>query len=54
MPTTEEFVERAKKQSGNKYDYSYVKYKNSRTKVVIICPQHGQFEQSPAHHLKGT
>ena len=36
----------------NKYDYSLVEYKNNRTKVKIICKEHGLFEQSPANHLK--
>lgn len=40
--TTEEFIEKANK-IHNKYDYSQVKYVNSRTKVCITCPQHNQF-----------
>jgi len=51
--TTEEFIELAKKVHRNKYDYSKVEYKNNRTKVCIICPQHGEFWQIPASHLKG-
>lgn len=51
--TTEEFIERAKEVHGNKYDYSKVKYENTDTKVGIICPEHGEFWQSPHHHLKG-
>lgn len=38
---------------GNKYDYSLVNYKNQLTKVKIICPIHGEFEQLPKNHLKG-
>ena len=38
----------------NKYDYSYVEYVNSKTKVKIICPIHGEFEQAPTHHTKGV
>ena len=41
--TTEEFIERARKVHGDKYDYSKVEYINSRTKVCIICPEHGEF-----------
>ena len=33
--TIEEFVEKAQKIHGNKYDYSYVKYKNAITKIVM-------------------
>ena len=36
---------------GDKYDYSLVKYENSRTKVKIICPIHGIFEQRFDHHI---
>jgi very-short-patch-repair endonuclease len=49
----EEFISRSKKIHNNKYDYSLVKYKNTYTKVIIICPNHGQFEQRPDNHLRG-
>ena len=51
--TTEEFIERARKVHGDKYDYSKVEYINSRTKVCIICPVHGEFWQEANSHLKG-
>jgi hypothetical protein len=35
------------------YDYSLVDYKNNYTKIKIICPTHGMFEQSPRKHLSG-
>jgi len=35
------------------YDYSKVKYVRSNIPVIIICPYHGEFKQSPAHHLSG-
>jgi len=47
------FIERAKETHGNRYDYSKVEYKNSSTKVCIICPEHGEFWQSPSSHLGG-
>lgn len=53
---TSEFVEKAKKvekHKDKKYDYSKVKYINVRTKVIIICPEHGEFEQTPNKHLSG-
>lgn len=49
--TTENFIEKAKQIHGNKYDYSLVEYKNNKTKVKIICPIHGVFEQTPNCHL---
>ena len=48
-----EFIERAKKVHGDKYDYSKVEYINSETKVCIICPIHGEFWQRPADHIRG-
>jgi hypothetical protein len=51
--TLEEFKEKAKLKHGNKYDYSLVKYINSSTKVIIICKDHGKFEQTPRGHLSG-
>ena len=49
--TTEEFIEKAKLKHGDKYDYSKVKYTNNKIKVKIICPIHGEFEQTPNCHL---
>ncbi len=37
----------------NEYDYSLVDYKNTNTKVKIICKSHGIFEQTPKLHLRG-
>ena len=37
---------------GNAYDYSQVRYEGRKTKITILCPQHGPFTQSPEHHLK--
>ena len=54
QPTIEEFITRAKNIHGNKYDYSRVVYKNYQTPVCIICPEHGEFWQSPASHLNGS
>lgn len=51
--TKEEFIARAKKVHGDKYDYSQVNYINNKTKVCIICPKHGEFWQKPNNHLLG-
>ena len=51
--TTSEFIEKAKAVHGDKYDYSKCEYVNNRTKVCIICPEHGEFWQEPGNHLKG-
>jgi len=52
--TKEEFISRCNKIHNNFYDYSLSEYKNQNTKVTIICPEHGQFEQRPDHHLSGV
>ena len=51
--TQEEFIEKAKAIHGDKYDYSKVEYVNGRTKICIICPEHGEFWQIPNSHLMG-
>ena len=48
-----DFIERAKKVHGDKYDYSKVEYIDTKTKVCIICPIHGEFWQRPGSHLSG-
>ena len=51
--TKELFIQKSKEIHNNKYDYSLVNYKNTNTKVKIICPDHGVFEQIPKVHYKG-
>lgn len=54
IPTTlKEFIKKANKIHRNKYDYSKVDYKNNKEKVCIICPDHGEFFQTPKNHLVG-
>jgi hypothetical protein len=48
-----DFIKESNVSHNNKYDYSLVKYKNSTTKVKIICPEHGEFEQTPSKHING-
>ncbi len=52
--STKEIIERFKKIHGDKFDYSLVDYNNLDTKVKIICPVHGEFEQTPRNHIKGN
>lgn len=52
--TTERFIRKAKELYGDKYDYSKVNITgNNKTKVCIICPEHGEFWQKPDIHLRG-
>lgn len=52
--TTEEWIAKARAVHGDRYDYSKVEYQDSRTKVCIICPEHGEFWQNPQIHIKGS
>lgn len=50
---TESFIKKAKEVHGDRYDYSKTVYVNKRTKVLITCPIHGDFEQLANNHLRG-
>ena len=49
----ETFIQKAKLVHGDKYDYSKVEYINSKTKVCIICPVHGEFLVAPNSLVRG-
>ena len=51
--STEEWISKAQQTWGDKYDYSQVKYINSKTHVTILCRirGHAPFECSPDNHL---
>lgn len=51
--SVEEFIKESRKVHGNKYNYRKVNYINTKTKVCIICPIHGEFWQTPSNHIKG-
>lgn len=51
--TTENFIKEATDTHSDKYNYSLVNYINAKTKVKIICPTHGEFEQIPRNHIRG-
>ena len=52
--TKEQFIQKAQKKFGGQYDYSKVEYINNDTKVIIICPIHGEFEIRPGDFLRQT
>jgi len=51
--STEDFISKAQSIHGNIYDYSCVDYINLKTKVSIICSEHGEFEITPDAHIRG-
>lgn len=48
------FITKARAKHGNRYDYSKVIYVGAREKVIIICAEHGDFEQMANSHLNGS
>jgi len=51
--TTQEYIDKVKRVHNYRYDYSQVNYRNAYTKIIIVCPEHGPFEQAPSGHLEG-
>lgn len=49
-----QFIEQGIEKYGEKFDYSLIQYVNAWTPVVIGCPAHGAFSQTPAAHLHNT
>lgn len=47
----DEFIARARRVHGDKYDYSNVVYCRSDQPVEIVCPIHGSFMQTPHDHI---
>lgn len=46
-------VDAFKSYIGDKYDYSKVDYQGNHEKVIIVCPEHGEFRKTPAVLKKG-
>ena len=51
---TQKFIEKSIEIRGNKYDYTKSIYIDAKTKLIIICKEHGEFEQTPNSHLNGN
>lgn len=50
--TNKDFIRDAVKRHGSKYDYAKTEYTDSKTKVIVTCPKHGDFDQVPAEHIR--
>lgn len=48
------FVKKAREIYDDKYSYEKVKYVRNKIKVTITCAKHGDFTQTPNHHLRGV
>lgn len=53
LDKTSYFINQAREKHGDRYDYSKVEYKGCKSDIVIICPKHGEFLQTPTGHLYG-
>lgn len=51
---TDDFIIKAKKRHGERYDYSKAVYVKDVVKLEIICPDHGSFWQTPCEHKRGS
>ncbi|MCD1394698.1 hypothetical protein IOC47_23135 [Enterobacter cloacae] len=51
--TEDEFIRRAKRVHGNKYQYPDVNYSTLRKPVNVYCPVHGEFTITAANFLAG-
>ena len=51
--TTKSFVNACNYIHGGRYIYDKTKYVKRNQKVIITCPEHGDFEQTPGNHLYG-
>lgn len=45
------FIRDARRVHGNKYNYDKTVYIRANAKVIITCPEHGDFEQLAANHI---
>jgi hypothetical protein len=51
--TTEQFIAKATKVHGGKFNYDKVVYKNKLSRIVVTCPNHGDYEVTATVHLLG-
>lgn len=51
---TRTFIKKAKRVHGDRYGYQNVRYVNATLPVIINCSEHGDFQQQPTCHLKGS
>ena len=54
MTKQEKFIQKAKKLHSGKYTYDKSTYISNTTNLIITCPKHGDFNQSPKAHLQGS
>jgi len=51
----DDFIKQAKKvHTDKKYSYEKIDYRGDNKKIVVVCPKHGDFYQTPSSHLNGS
>lgn len=50
---SDDFLIKANEIHNNKYEYRLENYENRKSKIVIICKEHGEFIKSAQKHLSG-
>ena len=48
------FTKKSKQKHGDRYDYSKSVYTKAANNIIIICKEHGEFEQQASRHLLGA
>ena len=51
--TTEQFIAKATKVHGGKFNYDKVTYETKKSLVVVTCPNHGDYKVTACVHLLG-
>lgn len=52
--TTQQFIDKARAVHGARFDYSKAEYIGAKVKVIVGCPEHGEWHVQPGNHLMGT
>ena len=52
--TTSSYISRCIETHGDRYDYSKTVYVNQKTKVTIVCKEHGEFTNTTQNHVSGS
>lgn len=50
----DDFIHRVSIVHNNKYTYEHINYKNLQSKIIVTCPEHGDFEVKASSHLYGS
>ena len=51
--TTEEFIKRSIAKHGDRFNYDKSVYTKAINKIIVTCPEHGDFETLPFNHMNG-